>query len=206
MINNVLPKIKLNLEGTTNFSKLFKSNIKELWIEVGFGSGEHLKWQLENNKDIAIIGCEPYVNGIANLLELLSEEELQRIKIYDGDVRKVFNKMEVNSISKVFILFPDPWPKKKHYKRRLIQTDLLENIYRILKEDGEIILSTDNSDYLTWILHKFLKFDNFCWTAKSRLDFLFKQEKWTKTKYELRANMLGNICYFLQYVKHKKNN
>ena len=127
MINNVLPKIKLNLEGTTNFSKLFKSNIKELWIEVGFGSGEHLKWQLENNKDIAIIGCEPYVNGIANLLELLSEEELQRIKIYDGDVRKVFNKMEVNSISKVFILFPDPKPQAVLEKSPKASTEIMHD-------------------------------------------------------------------------------
>ena len=79
-----MPSIKFQLDETSDISKLFKSNIKELWLEIGFGSGEHLKWQLENNKDIAIIGCEPYVNGIANLIDLLSEEELKRIKIPIG--------------------------------------------------------------------------------------------------------------------------
>ena len=201
-----MPSIKFQLDETSDISKLFKSNIKELWLEIGFGSGEHLKWQLENNKDIAIIGCEPYVNGIANLIDLLSEEELKRIKIYNGDARKVIENMEDHCISKVFILFPDPWPKKKHYKRRLIQTNLLESIYRILKQNGELRLSTDNSDYLTWILHKFFIFKKFQWTAKSRSDFLLKPEKWTKTKYEIRANKIENTCYFLQYKKGKKNN
>jgi tRNA (guanine-N7-)-methyltransferase len=173
---------------------------------VGFGSGEHLKWQLENNKDIAIVGCEPYLNGVANLLDLLNDEQLQRVKIFNGDARKIINGIEDKNISKVFILFPDPWPKKKHYKRRLIQSNLLKNIHRILVDNGEMRLSTDHISYLSWILHILLKFKYFYWTAKCKSDFLYKSEKWTKTKYEIRANRLGNICYFLQYYKLNKNN
>jgi len=185
---------------------VFKNNYKEIWLEIGFGSGEHLKWQLENNQDVAIIGCEPYINGIANLLELLNEEELQRVRIFNGDARKIINQLKDKSISKVFILFPDPWPKKKHYKRRLIQINFIEDIYRVLLENGELRISTDHNNYLSWILHKFIKFKKFHWNAKSKLDFLDKSEKWNKTKYELRANTLGNVCYYLQYYKLKKNN
>ena len=83
--------------------KLFPKNIKEIWLEIGFGSGEHIKWQLDNKKDVAIIGCEPYINGVANLLEILNKEQLQRVKIFTGDARKVIASLKNNSISKVFI-------------------------------------------------------------------------------------------------------
>ncbi|MCH2678573.1 MAG: tRNA (guanosine(46)-N7)-methyltransferase TrmB [Alphaproteobacteria bacterium] len=177
-----------------------------MWLEVGFGSGEHLKWQIENNKDIGIIGCEPYINGIANLLELLNEEELKRVKIFNGDARKIISTLKENSISKIFILFPDPWPKKKHYKRRFIQSNIIQKLYKILKKNGELRVSTDHNDYLSWILHHFLKFNNFYWSAKGKLGFLSKPENWAKTKYELRASRIGNTCYFLQYYKRDKNN
>ena len=146
---------------------------------------------LRLNKDIGIIGCEPYINGIANLLELLNEEELKRVKIFNGDARKIISKLKANSISKIFILFPDPWPKKKHYKRRFIQSNIIQKLYKILKKNGELRVSTDHNDYLSWILHQFLKFNNFYWSANSRLSFLSKP---------------GNTCYFLQYYKRDKNN
>ena len=82
LINNILPNILIKSDDVLNISGLFSPHIKEIWLEVGFGSGEHLKWQIEKNKDIGIIGCEPYINGIANLLELLNEEELERVKIF----------------------------------------------------------------------------------------------------------------------------
>ena len=205
-MNKIFPTVELKLEDTHNLSELFKNNFKEIWLEVGFGSGEHLKWQLKKNKDIAIIGCEPYLNGIANLLAILDEDELKRVRIFNGDAIKVINNLKDKSISKVFVLFPDPWPKKKHYKRRLIQINFIENIYRVLIENGELRLSTDHNNYLCWILNKFLKFNKFHWNAKSKLDFLNKPEKWIKTKYEIRANKLGNTCFYLQYYKPNKNN
>ena len=136
--------------------KLFPKNIKEIWLEIGFGSGEHIKWQLDNKKNVAIIGCEPYINGVANLLEILNKEQLQRVKIFTGDARKVIASLKKNSISKVFILFPDPWPKKRHYKRRIIDKDLIKNLSRIMKKNGELRIASDHNDYVSWILHQFL--------------------------------------------------
>ena len=187
-------------------NKLFPKNIKEIWLEIGFGSGEHIKWQLDNKKDIAIIGCEPYINGVANLLEILNTEQLQRVKIFTGDARKVITSLKNNTISKVFILFPDPWPKKRHHKRRIIDKDLIKTLSIILKESGELRIASDHSNYVSWILHQFLNNKYLIWTAKSKKDFLKKPEKWPKTKFEERAKRLGSICYFFQFYKFNKNN
>ena len=186
--------------------ELFSKNIKEIWLEIGFGSGEHIKWQLDNKKDIAIIGCEPYVNGVANLLEIVNKDQLKRLKIFTGDARKIIASLKNNSISKVFILFPDPWPKKRHHKRRIIDRNLINDLSVILKEDGELRIASDHNDYISWILHQFLNNQDLIWTAKSKEDFLKKPENWPQTKFEERAKKLGSICYFFQFFKPNKNN
>ena len=202
-----MPLVQLkDKEISENFSQLFHKNISDIWLEVGFGSGEHIKWQLDNNKDIGIIACEPYINGVANLIELLNKEQLQRVKIFMGDVRNIIDSIKSNSISKIFILFPDPWPKKKHYKRRIIDKFLINNISRILIVNGELRVATDHNGYMSWILHHFLNNKDFIWMAKEKKNFLTKSENWPSTKYEDKAKKLGKICYFFQYYKLKKNN
>ena len=106
----------------------------------------------------------------------------------------------------MFILFPDPWPKKRHHKRRIIDKDLIKNLSIILKESGELRIASDHSNYVSWILHQFLYNKYLIWTAKSKEDFLNKPEKWPKTKFEERAKRLGSICYFFQFYKFNKNN
>jgi tRNA (guanine-N7-)-methyltransferase len=175
-------------------------------LEIGFGSGEHIKWQLDNKKNIAIIGCEPYINGVANLLALLNKEQLKRVKIFRGDARKIIASLKTGSVSKVFILFPDPWPKKKHHKRRIINKNLIENLSSILMENGELRVASDHNNYVSWILHHFLNNNNLIWMAKSKEDFLKKPENWPSTKYEERAKRLGSICYFFRFFKLNKKN
>ncbi|MAC40231.1 MAG: tRNA (guanosine(46)-N7)-methyltransferase TrmB [Pelagibacterales bacterium] len=185
--------------------KLFPKNIKEIWLEIGFGSGENIKWQLDNRKDIAIIGCEPYINGVANLLQLLDNEQLHRVKIFTGDAIKIINSLKNNSISRVFILFPDPWPKKRHHKRRLINQNLILNLSRVMIERGELIIASDHNNYISWILHQFLNNKNLIWMAKSKKDFLIKPENWPITRFEERAKQLGSICYFFLFHNLNKN-
>ena len=137
---------------------------------------------------------------------MLNKEQLQRVKIFTGDARKIIASLNNNSISKVFILFPDPWPKKRHHKRRIIEKDLITNLSIIMKKNGELRIASDHSDYVSWILHQFLKNKDFIWTAKSKEDFLKKPEDWHKTKFEERAKRLGSICYYFQFYKLYKNN
>jgi len=196
-----LPDVSLKEEDALILEELFPKTIREIWLEIGFGSGEHIKWQLDNKKDIAIVGCEPYINGVANLLEILSKEQLLRVKIFTGDARKVIASLKNNSIAKVFILFPDPWPKKRHHKRRIIDKDLIVSLSNILKKNGELRIASDHSDYVSWILHQFLSNKDLIWTAKSKEDFLNKPEGWPKTKFEERAKRLGSTCYFFQFYQ-----
>ena len=196
-----MPDVSLKEEDALILEELFPKTIREIWLEIGFGSGEHIKWQLDNKKDIAIVGCEPYINGVANLLEILSKEQLLRVKIFTGDARKVIASLKNNSIAKVFILFPDPWPKKRHHKRRIIDKDLIISLSNILKKNGELRIASDHSDYVSWILHQFLSNKDLIWTAKSKEDFLNKPEGWPKTKFEERAKRLGSTCYFFQFYQ-----
>ena len=140
------------------------------------------------------------------MLQLLNQEQLQRVKIFTGDARKIINSLKNNSISKVFILFPDPWRKKRHHKRRIIDIDLIKNISNIMQENGELRIASDHSNYVSWILHQFLYNKTLIWNAKSKKDFLTKPENWPKTRFEERAKRLGSICYFFQFYKLNKFN
>ena len=143
---------------------------------------------------------------MANLLQLLDNEQLNRVKIFTGDAIKIINSLKNNSISRVFILFPDPWPKKRHHKRRLINQNLISNLSMIMKESGELIIASDHNNYISWILHQFLNNKNLIWMAKSKKDFLTKPENWPITRFEERAKKLGSICYFFRFYNLNKNN
>ena len=147
---------------------LFKKKIinNKKFLEIGFGYGENLIHLSKNNSDTSIIGCEVYEPGIANLIEKIEIENLKNIYIYPKNIFSLFDNLEKNSFQKVFILYPDPWPKKKHFKRRLISEILLEKIHEILKKNGLIFISTDSTDYLNLILFKFFLNKNFSWVNK----------------------------------------
>ena len=112
--------------------ELFPYYQEKIWLEIGFGAGEHIAKQASLNPNIGFIGCEPFINGVANLVSLIDEKALNNILIYNDDVRPLLNFFPDRSINRIFLLFPDPWPKKKHYKRRFIQSIILEKLYKIL--------------------------------------------------------------------------
>jgi tRNA (guanine-N7-)-methyltransferase len=140
------------------------------------------------------------------LLQLLDDEQLHRVKIFTGDAIKIINSLKNRSISKVFILFPDPWPKKRHHKRRIINKKLISNLSIVMKEGAELIIASDHNNYISWIMHHFLNNKNLVWMAKSKKDFLIKPENWPITRFEERAKKLGSICYFFRFYNFNKNN
>lgn len=201
----IFPKLNLNLESVKNkdiFSK-FPSTADTFFLEVGFGSGEHVKWQLENNPKTGIFCCEPYINGVANLISSLKEKYYNRIRIMMDDAELLLDTLPEKSISKIFILFPDPWNKKKHFKRRFINEKTISKMSKVMKDDGEIRISTDSSSYVAWILHHFLNSNEFVWEAKSKKDFLCKPLDWVQTRYEKKAISSGKIPIFLIFKKEK---
>ena len=180
---------------------LFPRPPLEVWLEIGFGAGEHMAWQAKNNSNIGIIGCEPFINGIASLLRYSSDQQLSNIRILADDARSFLPKIPDECISRLFILFPDPWPKKKHRDRRIIQNSTLMEFHRILKPGGKLRIATDHKIYLRWIVIHFNNHPGFSWTARSPKDWRSRATDWPQTRYELKAMSEGRKPIFLEYQK-----
>jgi tRNA (guanine-N7-)-methyltransferase len=143
----------------------FSNGVQTLWLEVGFGAGEHLVWQAEQHSDIGLIGAEPYEMGVAKLLTKLDEKPLSNIRIFEGDGREIIEALPDASLDRFFLLFPDPWPKTRHHKRRFLQVGMLDELARVLKPGAELRFATDDKSYLPYALERLLFHPKFDWLA-----------------------------------------
>ncbi|MCH2546162.1 MAG: tRNA (guanosine(46)-N7)-methyltransferase TrmB [Alphaproteobacteria bacterium] len=171
---------------------------KDIWIEIGFGGGEHLAQQAANNPETLLIGCEPYIDGVAKLLVDIEARNLDNIRILAEDARLLLEALPENSVSRIFILFPDPWPKQRHQKRRIVSQQTLDLAARILKPGGELRLATDHVDYSEWMLEHTLAHSAFEWQAERHADWKTPPQDWVPTRYEEKTRAQGrNPVYFL---------
>ena len=193
LYDELLPTLEISLEEVASLAQ-------PLWLEIGFGGGEHLAHIAQLHPDITMLGCEPYVNGIAGLLEHISEQELSNIRIFTDDARLLIDKLPDASLSRVFILYPDPWPKARHNKRRLVNTELLDMLARVMKPGAELRLATDHADYATWMLERLQAHLAFSWTAKNPEDWLNPPPEWIPTRYEQKG-LAGRPTY-LNFIKN----
>jgi len=188
----LLPAIALQLKPGADPKSYFSSSVEDVWLEVGFGGGEHLLWHATHNPNIGLIGAEPYAPGIAKLLSHIDDafggsQDPPNIRIHEGDAREIIAALPPASIGRVFVLFPDPWPKTRHHKRRFMQTELLDALARILRTEGELRFATDDSGYLRWTLERLLAHKNFVWTAERAADWTTRPSEWPQTRYEAKA-------------------
>ena len=149
LLKGLLPRLSLDLKANppSDLRELFPVPIAEVWLEIGFGSGEHLLWQAEHQRNVGFIGCEPFVNGVASLLGAIETRGVETIRIHDGDARDVLGWLPDRSIGRMFILFPDPWPKKRQIKRRLLSSETVKQLARVLAPGGELRFASDDADY-----------------------------------------------------------
>lgn len=164
-----------------------------LWLEIGFGGGEHLHGQAKNNPGALLIGCEAFINGVASLLQHQSLDPVPNLRIYPSDARNLVEKLPDQSLDRVFILFPDPWPKKRHFKRRLVSPTFLEKLARVIKPGGILLIATDDDSYAEWIEDKLVQQTLF---EGPTGDIHTPPESWVRTRYQMRAERLGNVCRF----------
>ena len=176
----------------------------EFWLEIGFGGGEHLAWQAEHHPKARFIGAEYFFNGIASLLRHIDDRQLDNLRIYDGDVRDLLPRLPEASLSRVFILFPDPWPKARHNKRRLIQDDTLDELARAMADGSELRLATDDPDYLCWILEHLIRRGDFRWTASGARDWQERSDDWPGTRYERKAIEAGRKPAYLRFRRQPR--
>lgn len=144
----------------------------KIWLEIGFGGGEHMAAQALAHPDVLILGAEPFLNGAASALRHIDEQGLSNIRLLQGDARDLMAALPDGCLDRVFILFPDPWPKARHHKRRLVQAPVIQDLARLLRPGGKLRFATDWADYADWTLQRINRSPDFSWTAEraKRLD------------------------------------
>jgi tRNA (guanine-N7-)-methyltransferase len=168
---------------------------------VGFGGGEHLVAQATLNPSTGFIGCEPFENGVAKLLSQAGAQGLSNIRVHMNDARGVLERLPGACLERVFVLFPDPWPKLRHHKRRFIQPGSLEELARVLKPGGELRFATDHPDQARWVLMHVLADRRFSWPVRSAADWRDPPEDWVATRYERKALAAGRPCVYLRFFR-----
>ncbi|MGL4825243.1 MAG: tRNA (guanosine(46)-N7)-methyltransferase TrmB [Alphaproteobacteria bacterium] len=174
----------------------------EAWLEIGFGSGEHLLAQLKQHPAFLFLGCEAYQNGVATFIKELPLEDHPRVRLFSSDVRTCLPTIPPATFSRAFVLFPDPWPKKRHHKRRLLQPAFLDQLARVLKDHGEVRVASDDLAYVEWIQDVFQQHPNF---EKNRAIIASSSETWPeawpRTRYGNKALEQGKSCTFMIFKK-----
>ena len=201
LLDELLPALRVPLAepAASPLASLFGQPLAEIWLEIGFGSGEHLVWQAEHHQSVGFIGCEPFINGVASLLGKIESAGLSTIRIHDGDARDVLAWLPARSIARIFVLFPDPWPKKRHQKRRLVSRDSVVQLARVLPPGGELRFATDTGDYAGEALFTILASGAFAWTAECAKDWRLRPFDWPETRYERKALSAGAKPSYLSF-------
>lgn len=177
---------------------------QQLWLEIGFGNGEHLAAQAAAHPEIAMIGCEPFINGVAALMKQIRDQGIENIRVWPDDARVVLDNLPEQSLDRVFILFSDPWPKKKHHRRRVIQTDTLDKLARLMKDGAELRIATDFPDLAAWSLSHVLRHAGFDWQAHKADDWRIRSADWPPTRYEEKAVGHGAKPVYLRFVRRNR--
>lgn len=174
---------------------------RPVWLEVGFGGGEHLVHQAEQNPHVGIIGCEPYINGVAMLLGKIRKAKVDNLKVFAGDARDMMDVLPDGSIERAFLLYPDPWPKKKHHRRRFVTPEHLDPLARCLAKGAIFRIATDIEDYVRQSLEQVLKRGDFEWLADGPEDWRVAWPDWISTRYEQKAFREGRKAHYLTFRK-----
>jgi tRNA (guanine-N7-)-methyltransferase len=186
-------------------SALFGQRPGPLWLEIGFGGGEHLAATASRHPEVNLVGCESFRNGIAKALELIEQQGLENIRLHDGDARCVIDALPAQSVARVYLLFPDPWPKRRQHKRRFVSDESLSRLARSMCAGAELRIATDIDDYTAWILARVLASPDFMWQAATAQDWQRPWAEWPGTRYEAKARAEDRRSVYLTFVRHRSD-
>ncbi len=216
LLESFLPNLRISKNTAFDKETLFGTEVDEICLEIGFGNGEHIAGQACKNPRTGYIGAEVFQNGVANLLSLitgikitadlpekitLEPGRVDNIRIWDDDIRLLFKNMPNQFLDKIYLLFPDPWPKKRHASRRFVNPENLQELSRLLKKGGILRIATDHKVYKSWTLHQMHACPDFKWTATCGNDWKHEPADWVQTKYQRKAIREGRRAVFLDYEK-----
>lgn len=194
-------EIKLPKIGKIDLKSLFDFKPKKFIFEIGYGDGEHLVQMALLNPDVAFIGTEVFVNGNASVLKKIIENNIKNIRIFPDDVNLLFPYLEEGVFSRIFVLYPDPWPKNRTENRRMINKNNLHIFYNILEPAGNLFVASDHPVYIPWTLFCINETKLFLWDAKKSADFVNAPSDWITTKYEQKALAEGRKPIYLSFTK-----
>jgi tRNA (guanine-N7-)-methyltransferase len=187
-METLLPQLQIALSDAENPAALFPAKPREIHLEIGFGGGEHLAARAKQNPDIGFIGCEPFMNGIAGLLDHIDKEDLKNIRIFPDDARKLLDALPDAALARCFVLYPDPWPKARHEKRRFIGPENMPRFARVLKKGGELHIATDVQNLALWMIEHLDAAPEF---ARGYGPSDTPPPDWTRTRYEEKGIKAG---------------
>jgi tRNA (guanine-N7-)-methyltransferase len=201
LLAELLPQLEVRLpeDGVLDPARLFAQRPRTLWLEIGFGGGEHLAYQAAAHPDVGLIGCEPFIGGVARLLSLIEAQGLANIRLFADDARLLMQALPDACLERVFILFPDPWPKARHHKRRIVNPVTAGEFVRLLRPGGELRLASDDMEYVRAMLRALRARPELQWQARRPADWRERPADWPMTRYESKAVAAGRACVFLRF-------
>lgn len=200
LLETLLPALALPLSQPPRdpLGVLFTPPVRSIFLEIGFGGGEHLAAAGKAHPEAGLIGCEPFINGMARALSLIEEAQLANVRLHFGDAADVIGWLPDAALARVDLLYPDPWPKRRHWKRRFVQDETVAALARVLAAGGEFRFATDWPDYAAWTLERLLRSPSFAWTAERADDWRRPWPGYVRTRYEEKAIRAGRRpCYLV---------
>ncbi len=202
LVRTLLPQLSLDPTREIDPSRAFVRPMREVWLEVGFGAGEHLLATATANPDVGLIGCEPFLNGVARALADLAAADLDNVRLHCGDAVEIIDRLPAGSLGRVFVFYPDPWPKRRQRKRRFLSDETLARLARVMRSGAELRFATDIDDKCGWTLARLLRSRDFAWTAERAADWHAPWSGWVETRYEQKAQAEGRRPCYITAIRH----
>jgi tRNA (guanine-N7-)-methyltransferase len=201
LIAHLLPRLTLDIAepATSALGNLFEQQVTELRLEIGFGGGEHLVAEAAAFPTTGFVGCEPYVNGMAKILAQIDAHAIGNVRLFAGDAAELLTWLPPQSLARIDLIHPDPWPKRRHWKRRFVQDATVAAMARVLKPGGEFRFVSDIDDYCAWTLWHLLRAPDFTWTAERADDWRLPWAGYTMTRYGQKATREGRVANYLRF-------
>ena len=208
LFDELLPRIAiplsedaLNEKGALDPAMLFAPRKRAVWLEIGFGGGEHLAHQAAGHPDIGFLGCEVFEAGIASALSHIEERRLENVRLHPEDARVLLAALKPQSLERVFLLFPDPWPKRRTAKRRFVNRGNLDRLAELITPGGELRIASDDPTYIEWTLQHVPVHPEFQWLAQSPADWQERYADAIETRYEKKAREAGRVPHFFRFLR-----
>lgn len=199
-MDELLPRLRINVAAPPpDLASLFDGDIDDVHLEIGFGAGEHLVANALAHPRRGCIGVEPFVHGLSRAVHDIDRLGLGNVRLFDDDAAFLLDWLPAGSIARIELPFPDPWPKKRHHKRRFVNATNLDRLARVLRPEGALLIATDWPDYAAWSLGRVRAHPAFAWTARRPADWREPPSGWASTRYQEKAVAAGRTSTFLAF-------